>query len=812
MAILVSKNSGAIHMEDLYFRPEPVNADEVWTIHMGQHVRFSLRCLVLTAFLTLLVTLTATLGTMSSSSDFTAIVSFWPAAAFQVVFSIWFGIYGAIAGIVGPMLGNGLVGESPLMFLTANTIQSSLAGLWFRYRKLDPRLRSRRDWLGAMLVGCVLSHLLGATVGVTEAYMRSPTNYELSYWGGKLISWLVGNTLPCIILVPALLKSVSAIIVRGPLFCESFWGGTGRSRGKLLARRFSDVPIMAKLSLLILVSGILPLSAVAGWWVWHMVESADFLAAQANKDVAREICNENDSRSLLLRLYVSELDRPGRTEEDSEALLRQWLKVPKTFSSLRIADSAEVESRMSPSVRDVFRRSPIAFYSLPDPNSPEEVQIWGAARMESKGTKVLIGCCEWRADFPLSLQWAAYEALIVYHVNGAEMFRQVPPELADWQPAAVSTHTTPYKIRHGGKTWHVAEAISHTNEVRFITATSAKAGLTAVLTNIPGTLAALINLGIFGSYIAGGLIARRISERALAIADFVRQAGPEPGALNIPIAGNDEFGYLAQTLNRMSGQLKDYIHKLQITTAEKERLAAEMNLAREVQMSILPQTLPEVTDYEFAAICNPAREVGGDFYDIFLNTPSRAVMMIGDAAGKGLKAAMFITQTHGLARAVTLERSTPQSVLEAVNSSMISIGHPSSEFVTMFYAELNCRSGRLLYSSAGHNPPIILRDGTIKQLKLGGTPLALFEDAGYELHEVGLVTSDTVVMYTDGVTEAMNDQWEQFGTERLEAVVKQHSKESSKELAEHILEAVRQFTSGAAQSDDITLLILRRTQ
>jgi serine phosphatase RsbU (regulator of sigma subunit) len=799
-------------MEDPHFRPEPVNADEVWTIRPGQHVRLSLRFLILTAYLTFLVTLTATLGTMSSSSDSTAIVSFWPAAAFQVVFSIWFGIYGAIAGIIGPMLGNGLVGESPLMFLTANAIQSSLAGLWFRYRRLDPRLRSRRDLLGAILVGCVLNHFLGATVGVTEAYIRSPANYEISYWAGKLLSWLVGNTLPCIILVPALLKSISAILVRGPYFCESFWGGTGRSRGKLLARRFSDAPIMAKLGLLIIVSGILPLSAVAGWWVWHMVERADFLAAQANKDVAREICNENDTRSLLLRLYASELDQPGRTDEESNALLQQWLKVPETFSSLRIADSAEVESLMSPSVRDAFKSSSTAFYPLPDPNGNEEVQIWGAAHMESVGDKVLTGCCEWRADFPLSLQWAAYEALIVYHVNGDELFRQAPLELSDFQPAASSTDTSAYKIRHGGKTWHVSEAISRTSEVRFITATSAKAGLTAVLTSIPGTLAAIINLGIFGSYIAGGLIARRISERALAIADQVRQRGSEPGALKIPVTGNDELGYLAQTLNRMSGQLEDYIQKLQRTTAEKERLAAELNLAREVQMSILPQTLPEVTDYEFAAICNPAREVGGDFYDIFPNTPDRAVMMIGDAAGKGLKAAMFITQTHGLARAVTLEKSTPKSVLEAVNSSMISIGHPSSEFVTMFYAELDCRSGRLLYSSAGHNPPFLMRNGTIKQLELGGTPLALFEDAEYELHEIDLVANDTVVMYTDGVTDAMNDQWEQFGTERLEAVVKQHFKAPLEELTEHILEAIRQFTLGAPQFDDTTLLILRRTQ
>ena len=799
-------------MEDHHFRPEPVNADEVWAIPPGQHIRFSLRYITLTAYLTILVTLTATLGTMSSSSDSTAIVSFWPAAALQVVYSIWFGIYGVIAGIIGPMLGNGLVGESPLMFIVANAVQSSLAGLWFRYRKLDPRLRSRRDWVGAILVGCILSHLLGATLGVTEAYFRSTADYELSFWTGKLLSWLAGNALPCIILVPALLMSGSAIIVRGPIFCESFWGGTGRTRGKMLAKRFSDAPIMAKLSLLITVSGIIPLSAIAGWWVWYMVEQADFLVAQANKDAAREISNETDIHALILGYYASELERPDLTDQHKKTLLQQWSKVPGGFSSLQVMDLAEVESRMSPPIRRNFKNSPVAFYSMPDPNSPEEDLIWGATRIGATGSKILTGCCEWRPDLPLSAQWVGYEVVIVYDVNGTEYYRRTPPELADWNPPTDSINSTPYKIRHGGKTWHIAENFSRIQEVRYVTAMSAKAGLTAVLASIPGTLAALINLGIFGSYIAGGLIARRISERALAIADQVRQTGSEPGALQISITGNDELGYLAQTLNRMSSQLEDNIKKLQETTAEKERLAAEMNLAREVQMSILPQTLPEVADYEFAAICNPAREVGGDFYDVFLNTPDRAIMMIGDAAGKGLKAAMFITQTQGLARAVTLESSTPQTVLTAVNSSMISIGRPSSEFVTMFYAELNCKLSRLLYSSAGHNPPILLRNGTIKQLELGGTPLALFEDADYELHEINLITGDTVVMYTDGVTEAMNDQLEQFGTERLEAIVKQHSKASSAELTEHIIKAVRQFTSGAAQSDDITLLILRYTQ
>ena len=254
------------------------------------------------------------------------------------------------------------------------------------------------------------------------------------------------------------------------------------------------------------------------------------------------------------------------------------------------------------------------------------------------------------------------------------------------------------------------------------------------------------------------------------------------------------------------------IRRIREESEELERKNAELKVAAEIQQSFVPQTIEKVPGFDMAALNIPAKMVGGDFYDVFLNTPDRSIMMIGDAAGKGLKAAMFITQTHGLARASTLEKSTPQSVLQAVNSSMISIGHPSSEFVTMFYAELENRSGRLLYSSAGHNPPILLRKGTIKQLELGGIPLALFENANYGLHEIGLSVSDTVVMYTDGVTEAMNIQGELFGSERLEAVIKQTSNASSEELVEHIIKSVREFTAGAPQSDDITLLILHRTQ
>ena len=189
-------------MTPVLVEPDPASGREVWHLEPGE--RSPVGHGDVGHFLLLLVpmTLTATLGTISfSGSDGSAIASFWPAAALQIAFSIWFGLPGALAGTVGPMLGNWLVGGSPLLFVPANALQSILPGLAFRWLKLDPRLRTLRDWAGLILICCVAGNALGAGLGVSENYLRDLAagkvsqvaswwgNWDVGFWGMSCPAW-----------------------------------------------------------------------------------------------------------------------------------------------------------------------------------------------------------------------------------------------------------------------------------------------------------------------------------------------------------------------------------------------------------------------------------------------------------------------------------------------------------------------------------------------------------------------------------------------------------------------------------------------
>lgn len=795
-------------------RPDPPGAEGVWLVPPGRKARPRARHLALAVFLLVPMALTATLGTISfSAPDGTAIASFWPAAAFQIVFSIWFGVYGAAAGIVGPMLGNGLVGASPFLYVAGNAVQSCLAGLWFRYRRLDPRLRGRRDWHGLILVGILLASALGAAAGVTESHLRGPAAGGhvggLHVWRIMFLRWLGANTIPCLVLVPAMLKVASPMIVRGMFFCQSFWGGLGSGsapRGRL---RLSDLSMVAKLLLLTVVAGVLPLCVVAGWSVWDTMARAERLAAENTRETAREIRNEIERHEMLLGTWRAQLDDPRRADDAREGLLAEWRLLPGTFKELAIADLERAKARMPPEVRRAFADTPVVFYATGGDRPPD---LWGAARLASAPGEALVGRVAWRGDAPPGSRWQATEAVLVLDRLGNRLHWHGPAELADWRPDIWAGHLKPYTIRHGGRSWHVAEARLEPLGWRFVVLASARKAAATVLANVPNTLAAMINFAIFGCFIGGSALARRISDRALAIAEHVRRSGAEPGKLQIPIGGRDELGYLGETLNRMSRDLAENVRRLRETTAEKERLAAEMELARQVQQEILPDRPPDVSGYEFAAASHPAREVGGDFFDYFLDAEGRAVLMIGDAAGKGLKAAMFITEVHGFARAAALDRPTPEKVLGAINAAMISGPEVSSDFVTMICAVLQPGAHRLLYASAGHNPPILLGRGQARELSLGSLPLAVSERTDFQLHQLTLAPGEAVIMYTDGVTEAFNADDEPFEVERLRDVAVRHAGASAAELLDAVLEAVREFSAGAPQSDDVTVLILRRRE
>jgi sigma-B regulation protein RsbU (phosphoserine phosphatase) len=185
-------------------------------------------------------------------------------------------------------------------------------------------------------------------------------------------------------------------------------------------------------------------------------------------------------------------------------------------------------------------------------------------------------------------------------------------------------------------------------------------------------------------------------------------------------------------------------------------------------------------------------------------------MMIGDATGKGLKAAMFVTQAHGSAHAAALNQSKPDAILREVNAAILSADRPSSEFVTMFCAVLDPQQGRLSYCSAGHPPGILVRLGKSESLELGSLPLAVEPDVDYELCEIRLDPGDAVVMFTDGVTEAMNDEGSEFGQQQLEFVLAQFDRTRADLLTEEVLRHVREFAGPVPQSDDLTLLVISR--
>ncbi len=243
--------------------------------------------------------------------------------------------------------------------------------------------------------------------------------------------------------------------------------------------------------------------------------------------------------------------------------------------------------------------------------------------------------------------------------------------------------------------------------------------------------------------------------------------------------------------------------------AEKERLAAEMKLARQVQQSILPQSVPRLDGYELDAVCLPAREVGGDYYDFFFTGEDRLALMIGDAVGKGLRAAMFITETHGLAHAAVQKNAAPDGILQSINAAFISSRGESKDFVTLLCGVLDVRRRDFLYASAGHYPPLLIRSGVMGELETGDLPLGISAASPYELRRIRLEPGDILVMFTDGVTEAINAAHEMYGTDRFMQLLSRQSGRRASDIRQTIIADVRKFAGKEILSDDLTLVLLR---
>ncbi len=288
------------------------------------------------------------------------------------------------------------------------------------------------------------------------------------------------------------------------------------------------------------------------------------------------------------------------------------------------------------------------------------------------------------------------------------------------------------------------------------------------------------------------------------------------GDLDAPIpyiAGADEVARLAESFSIMRSEIKVYMEVLAETAAAKERIESELRIARDIQMSLVPKTFPPFPcrdDFEIYALMEPAKEVGGDFYDFFMPDDNHLCVAIGDVSGKGVPAALFMAVTRSFLRAFFRDDRSPGATLARLNDEL-SKDNDSCMFVTLFCAVIHLPSGSCRYANGGHNLPMrIHRDGRVTQLaRTKGVALGAMEGLSYTEREFTINSGETLFFYTDGVTEAMNREGKWLGDERTAGELSLLREKNCTELLRDFRGVIGRFAEGAEQSDDITMVALR---
>ncbi len=275
---------------------------------------------------------------------------------------------------------------------------------------------------------------------------------------------------------------------------------------------------------------------------------------------------------------------------------------------------------------------------------------------------------------------------------------------------------------------------------------------------------------------------------------------------------DDEMKELHNAFSHMQEELAEYVVNLKEATAAKEKIESELRIARDIQLAMIPHTFPPFPDLpqiDLYAMLKSAKEVGGDLYDFFVMDKDKFCFAIGDVSGKGVPASLFMAMTRTLLRNIADKESSPAFIMETLNKSL-AFNNESNMFVTFFLGVLDLRSGKLSYANAGHNPPVLIRaeDGLTVFEPAKSIPLGLFEDFIYTEASVDLKPGDILFAYTDGVSEAENEQEELFNEDRMLEVIGAHKNSGPRELIGFMEAAIETHVQSFPQSDDITMMTI----
>ncbi len=321
----------------------------------------------------------------------------------------------------------------------------------------------------------------------------------------------------------------------------------------------------------------------------------------------------------------------------------------------------------------------------------------------------------------------------------------------------------------------------------------------------------VLRLTIDDQIAEGDKVVTRYTERSIRRGEFL---GVAPTGKELFSTGIDIHRIVGDKIAEEwseSSSVNVVVPALEQERQNRERIEQELQVARSIQQASLPKEVPQLEGWEITPYYQPAREVGGDFYDFHFLSEGRVGLVVGDATGKGVPAALVMSTTCGMLQAVsqTLDSSSPGEVLSRVNETLFA-RIPPNMFVTCFYAILDPKSGSFAYANAGHDLPYLHRNGEAEELRARGMPLGLMPGMGYEQKEVVLEPRDSALLYSDGLVEAHNPHGEMFGFPRLRKLVAEHGKQGS--LGDFLLEELYSFVGeGWEQEDDITLVTLRHS-
>ena len=318
---------------------------------------------------------------------------------------------------------------------------------------------------------------------------------------------------------------------------------------------------------------------------------------------------------------------------------------------------------------------------------------------------------------------------------------------------------------------------------------------------------------IAGVLFVSHIVSRKISRPILTLSEGAKIIGSGNLEHKFNINTGDEIEGLADSFNKMTADLKSYISDLKEVTAQKERIESELKIAHQIQESMLPKIFPpfpERKEFDIFAKMTPAKEVGGDLYDFFLIGEDKLCFLVGDVSGKGVPAALFMAISKALLKTKALGGLSPDKILSEVNELLVP-ENESCMFVTVFCVVLDIKTGNMEFSNGGHNPPLVSKGGGDFQYMdvPKGFVVGPVSGSNFIKKEMVLKPNDAVFLYTDGVTEAMNEKGEMFSEERLKSSLSELKNSDTSGIINGVMSDISSFVKGAPQSDDITMMAIR---